>query len=89
MKVKCPYCDVVSYSIVEFKVSCLGYLIALLAVMVFGILSFVLMPFLVAVTRESVHRCAKCLNQVKSNSFFGFNSMEDKVRIILYNLIVL
>lgn len=37
------------------------------------------MPFLVSLTKSAIHRCAKCLNEVKSNSFFGFSSMEDKI----------
>jgi hypothetical protein len=79
MKVKCPFCDAVSYSIVEYKTSLLGYLVAILSILVFGFLSIILMPFLVSLTKSAIHRCAKCLNEVKSNSFFGFSSLEDKL----------
>lgn len=51
----------------------------MLAILVFGILSLVLLPLLVSVTKQAIHRCAKCLNEVKTNTYFGFNSMEDKV----------
>lgn len=78
-KVKCPYCDAVSFSIIEYKTSVLGYLVAVLFILVIGMISIVLMPFLVQLTKQSVHRCAKCLNEVKTTGFFGFNSMEDKV----------
>ena len=81
MKVKCPFCDAVSYSIVEYKTSLLGYLVAVLSILLFGFLSIILMPFLVSLTKSAVHRCAKCLNEVKSNSYFGFTSLEDKVSI--------
>lgn len=37
------------------------------------------MPFLVSLTKQALHRCAKCLNEVKSNSYFGFSSLEDKI----------
>jgi len=47
--------------------------------LVFGILSLVLLPLLVSLTKTSIHRCAKCLNEVKTNSYFGFNSLEDKL----------
>ena len=80
MKVKCPFCDAVSYSIVEYKTSFLGYLVAILSILFFGFLSIILMPFLVSLTKSAIHRCAKCLNEVKSNSYFGFSSLEDKVR---------
>lgn len=79
MKVKCPFCDAVSYSIVEYKTSLLGYLVAILSILIFGFLSIILMPFLVSLTKSALHRCAKCLNEVKSNSYFGFSSLEDKV----------
>ena len=77
MKVKCPFCDSVSNSIVEYRPSLLGYLLTMLAVLIFGIVSFILLPFLVSVTKTSIHRCAKCLNEVKTNSYFGFSSMQD------------
>ena len=84
-KVKCPFCDAVSYSIVEYRANIVGYLFAILAIFVFGFLSLILMPFLVSLTKSAVHRCAKCLNEVKSNNgFFGASSMEDK--IITWNI---
>mmetsp|Transcript_39383 Transcript_39383/g.29094 ORF Transcript_39383/g.29094 Transcript_39383/m.29094 type:complete len:259 (+) Transcript_39383:208-984(+) len=42
------------------------------------------MPFLVSLTKQAIHRCAKCLNEVKSNSIFGFSSLED--RLISFNV---
>lgn len=80
MKVKCPFCDAVSYSIVEYRTSFLGYLVAVFSILVFGFMSIILMPFLVSLTKVALHRCAKCLNEVKSNSYFGFSSLEDKVK---------
>jgi hypothetical protein len=77
--VKCPFCDSVSYSIVEYRASFLGYLIAVLSILLFGFLSIILMPFLVSLTKQAIHRCAKCLNEVKSNSYFGFSTLEDKI----------
>jgi hypothetical protein len=47
--------------------------------LIFGILSLVLLPVLVSLTKSAIHRCAKCLNEVKTNSYFGFSSMEDKL----------
>ena len=78
-KIKCPFCDAVSLSIVEYKPSLIGYLVTILAMLIFGILSLILLPFLVSLTKSALHRCAKCLNEVKSNSYFGFSSMEDKL----------
>lgn len=68
-----------SLSIVEYKPSLIGYLVTILAMLLFGILSLILLPFLVSLTKSALHRCAKCLNEVKSNSYFGFSSMEDKL----------
>lgn len=78
-KVKCPFCDAVSNSIVEYRPSLLGYLLTILAILIFGIISLVLLPFLVSMTKMAIHRCAKCLNEVKTNSYFGFSSMDDQV----------
>ena len=78
-KIKCPFCDAVSNSIVEYRPSLLGYLLTMLAMLLFGFLSLILMPLLVSLTKTALHRCAKCLNEVKDNSYFGFSSMEDKL----------
>ena len=37
------------------------------------------MPFLVGLTKQAVHKCGKCLNDVKPSNTFGLNSLEDKV----------
>ena len=47
--------------------------------LVFGILGFVLLPVMINVTKIAIHRCAKCLNEVKTNSFVGYSSMDDKI----------
>jgi hypothetical protein len=57
----------------------LGYLLVLLSMLIFGFMSLILLPLLVSLTKQAIHRCAKCLNEVKSNSYFGYSSMDDKV----------
>ena len=47
--------------------------------LIFGFLSLLLLPLLVSLTKQAIHRCAKCLNEVKSNSYFGYSSMDDKL----------
>ena len=78
-KVKCPFCDAVSNSIVEYRPSLIGYLITVLSMLLFGLIGFIMLPVLVNLTKSAIHRCAKCLNEVKTNSIFGFSSMDDKV----------
>jgi hypothetical protein len=78
IKIKCPFCDAVSNSIVEYKPSVIGYLLMILAMLVFGLLGIILLPFVVNLTKLSLHRCAKCLNEVKERSYFTA-SMEDKL----------
>ena len=51
----------------------------MIAMLIFGFLSLILMPFLVSLTKTAIHRCAKCLNQVQDSSYFGFSSLEDKL----------
>ena len=51
----------------------------MLAMLIFGFLALILMPLLISLTKTSIHRCAKCLNEVKDNSYFGFSSMDDKL----------
>jgi hypothetical protein len=64
---------------VAYETNLLGYLLAILGILIFGIMSMVMMPFLVGLTKQAVHKCAKCLNDVKQASTFGLNSLEDKV----------
>ena len=78
IKIKCPYCDAVSNSIIEYKPSLIGYLLMTLAMLVFGIIGIVLLPFVVNLTKLSLHRCAKCLNEVKERSYFTAQ-MDDKL----------
>lgn len=59
---KCPYCNAVSYSIVEYRTNFLGYMLAVFSVFLFGFVAVILMPFLVSLTKVALHRCAKCLN---------------------------
>jgi len=51
----------------------------MIAMLIFGFLSLILMPFLVSLTKTAIHRCAKCLNQVQDSLYFGFSSLEDKL----------
>lgn len=77
--IHCPYCDTRADSLVDYKLNILGYFIALILMLGLGWLSFCILPFVLSLTKSAVHRCSKCLNEVKNNSFLGFNSMEDKV----------
>ena len=85
-KIKCPFCDAVSNSIVEYRPSLLGYLLTMLSLLIFGFFALILMPFLVSLTKSAIHRCAKCLNEVQNNSYFGFSSLEDKVCFLSFIL---
>lgn len=75
----CPYCKTRSQSLVDYKTNILGYLLALILLLGLGWLSFCILPLVLSLTKSAIHRCPKCLNVVKNNSFLGFNSMEDKV----------
>ena len=46
----------------EYQPSVFGYLLTMIAMLIFGFLSLLLMPFLVSLTKTAIHRCAKCLN---------------------------
>jgi len=50
-KVKCPHCDAVSNSVVAYETNLLGYLLAVFGILIFGVLSLLMMPFLVGLTR--------------------------------------
>lgn len=84
VKLHCPFCDTKGDSLVDYKTNILGYLLALILLLGLGWLSFCVLPMVLSLTKSAVHRCSKCLNVVKNNSFLGFNSMEDKV--ISFNL---
>ena len=47
--------------------------------LMFGILSLILMPFLISLTKTAIHRCGRCLNAVQDNTYFGMSSLEDKL----------
>jgi hypothetical protein len=65
--------------VVAYETNLLGYLLAVFGILIFGMLSLLMMPFLVGLTRQAVHKCAKCLNDVKQSSLLGLDSLEDKV----------
>ena len=78
-KVKCPFCDTVSISMIEYRPQLIGYLFIILSILVFGMAGFLLIPFLANLTKMAVHRCSKCLNEVMTDSVFGYSSMNDKI----------
>lgn len=63
----------------EYKNNILGYLISLIILFGLGWLSICILPLVLSLTKSAVHRCSKCLNEVKNSSLLGFNSLEDKV----------
>jgi len=64
---------------IEYRPQFIGYLLIFLCVLAFGIPGFMLIPFLANLTKMAVHRCSKCLNEVLTDSIFGYSSMNDRI----------
>ena len=61
MRRKCNYCNVEVVTYVEHEGHPLFLLVAMLVMIIFGFLSFIILPFGYLVTKNAVHRCSRCL----------------------------
>lgn len=64
MKKKCTYCNVQVVTYVEHEGHPLFILFGLAIVMIFGLLSFVILPIGYLLTKNAVHRCSRCLQKL-------------------------
>jgi len=71
MKKVCPLCDIEVVTYVEQEVNPFFGLVALLIFIVFGLLSFIILPVLFFLTKNAVHRCCKCLNTLGAKKCIG------------------
>jgi uncharacterized protein YqgC (DUF456 family) len=58
-----------------------SYLVVIISIFVMGWYGLILMPFVLGLLRQHIHRCPKCLNAIKENSLFS--SLEDNVRAFM------
>jgi hypothetical protein len=79
IKIKCPHCDSNSYSLVEYRNSPIAFVVSIIMILFLGMLGLMMFPFVTATMRISVHRCSKCLNEIKQTSIFNLDGLEDKV----------
>jgi hypothetical protein len=73
--------EVVTY--VEHEGHPLFLLIAMLVVIIFGFLSFIILPIGYLATKNAVHRCSRCLQKMGEKRCFGIpTNFSDSVRKI-------
>ena len=71
--------EVVTY--VEHEGHPLFMLAALLVLIIFGLLSFIILPIGYLVTKNAVHRCSRCLQKMGEKRCFGIpTNFSDEVR---------
>jgi hypothetical protein len=68
---KCSYCNVEVVTYVEHEGHPLFLLIAMLVVIIFGFLSFIILPIGYLATKNAVHRCSRCLQKMGEKRCFG------------------
>lgn len=63
----------------------LTYVVILALYVLLGLLSLIVIPFVVGIFRQQTHRCQKCLNHFKTNDSL-FESMNDTIlEFSIYN----
>jgi len=78
---QCPHCGHSGHTIVDQKTTYISYIFLVMSIFIFGVfLSFFLMPLIILLTRNFIHRCSVCLAEVGSdNKLLGVANLEDKV----------
>jgi hypothetical protein len=71
MKKNCKFCSVEIVTYVEKEVHPLFGLSALFIVFIFGLLSVIILPVLFLLTKNVVHRCSRCLQQLGVKQCYG------------------
>lgn len=71
MKKRCPFCSVEVVTYVEQETNPFFGISALLVLVFFGMLSFLLVPIGYFLTLSAVHRCSRCLQRLGEKSCIG------------------
>lgn len=71
MKKVCQFCNLEVVTYVEHEVNKLFGLIACATFLIFGLLSFIILPIVFFLTKNAVHRCSRCLQRMGEKSCFG------------------
>ena len=61
MKKVCRFCNLEVVTYVEHEVNQFFGLVSLGTFLIFGFLSFVILPLVFFLTKNAVHRCSRCL----------------------------
>ena len=89
MKKKCALCDIEVVTYVEHEVNPFFGLGALLCFMVFGFLSFLILPVVFFLTKNAVHRCCKCLQKLGEKKCLGLpEDWSSPVSIVSLKLLI-
>ena len=71
MKKMCQFCSAEIVTYVEHEVNPFFGVGAIMTFIVFGFLSFIILPVAYLVTKNAVHRCSRCLNKIGEKPCFG------------------
>jgi hypothetical protein len=74
MRKKCTYCNVEVITYVEHEAHPLFMMFALITLLIFGFLSFLILPIAYLATKNAVHRCSRCLQKLGEKQCFGIPS---------------
>jgi len=69
-KIKCPFCEHKGRSLMQESTPAFTYIIVVSLFFLLGIFSFLLTPMIFGILRQQIHRCPKCLNEIKEDSIF-------------------
>ena len=76
-KIKCVFCEHKGRSLVETEQPWASYLISAVLIYLISYGSLLLIPFVFGILIRQIHRCPKCLNQIREESIF--ESLEDTI----------
>ncbi len=80
IKKTCKYCNVEVTTYVEHEIHPLFFFAAFALLVVFGFLSFVLIPLTYLLTKTAVHRCSRCLQVLGQKQCFGVpTNLKDQI----------
>ena len=86
MKKKCQFCSCEVVTYVEQEANPFFGLCALFILVIFGLLSFIILPLLYMITLNAVHRCSRCLQTLGQKNCIGMpDDFSEPVSIQIHN----
>ncbi|OMJ80716.1 hypothetical protein SteCoe_18967 [Stentor coeruleus] len=79
-QIKCPQCDSIVETYNSSESTFLTIILSFITILIFGIWSIFLLPFVIPLSKSIVIRCSRCNERLETHQPFGLFSLKDEVQ---------